>query len=70
MTIYCWSNEPVLQRSSEPSQFTSWAFSENVRRLGILSSMGTVGDCYDCENPGVVINQALEGSRPSLLRVA
>ena len=28
-------------------QFTSWAFSENVRRLGLLGSMGTVGDCYD-----------------------
>ena len=29
------------------SQFTSWAFTENVRRLGLISSMGTVGDCYD-----------------------
>jgi transposase InsO family protein len=28
-------------------QFTSWAFSENIRRLGLLGSMGTVGDCYD-----------------------
>jgi hypothetical protein len=27
--------------------FTSWAFTENVRRLGLVSSMGTVGDCYD-----------------------
>ena len=38
---------PVLLRSIEPSQFTSWAFTENIRRLGLLSSMGTVGDCYD-----------------------
>jgi transposase InsO family protein len=33
--------------SDQGSQFTSWAFTENVRRLGLLSSMGTVGDCYD-----------------------
>jgi len=31
----------------ELRQFTSWAFTENVRRLGLISSMGTVGDCYD-----------------------
>jgi len=31
----------------EPSQFTSWGFSENIRRYGLLGSMGTVGDCYD-----------------------
>jgi putative transposase len=33
--------------SDHGSQFTSWAFTENIRRLGILGSMGTVGDCYD-----------------------
>lgn len=33
--------------SDHGSQFTSWAFTENVRRLGLISSMGTVGDCYD-----------------------
>jgi putative transposase len=37
----------VLRRPVESGQFTSWAFTENVRRLGLLSSMGTVGDCYD-----------------------
>ena len=31
----------------EPGQFTAWAFTEHVRRLGLISSMGTVGDCYD-----------------------
>ena len=29
------------------SQFTSWAFTKNVRRLGLISSMGTIGDCFD-----------------------
>ena len=33
--------------SDHGSQFTSWAFTDNVRRLGLNSSMGTVGDCYD-----------------------
>jgi putative transposase len=33
--------------SDHGSQFTSWAFTENVRRMGLVSSMGSVGDCYD-----------------------
>ena len=33
--------------SDHGSQFTSWAFTENVRRLGLQASMGSVGDCYD-----------------------
>ena len=33
--------------SDHGSQFTSWAFTENVRRLGLVSSMGTIGDCFD-----------------------
>jgi transposase InsO family protein len=40
------SPETVIH-SDHGTQFTSWAFTENVRRLGLLSSMGTVGDCYD-----------------------
>jgi transposase InsO family protein len=35
--------------SDHDSQFTSWAFTENVRRMGLQASMGSVGDCYDCE---------------------
>src|SRR5580658_9557377 len=41
------TTEATVIHSDHGSQFTSWAFSENVRRLGLLSSMGTVGDCYD-----------------------
>lgn len=33
--------------SDHGAQFTSWAFTDNVRRLGLTSSMGTLGDCYD-----------------------
>ena len=37
----------TVVHSDHGGQFTSWAFTENVRRLGLISSMGTVGDCYD-----------------------
>jgi len=37
----------TIIHSDHGSQFTSWAFTENVRRYGLLGSMGTVGDCYD-----------------------
>jgi putative transposase len=45
-------NERVVSASTvihsdHGSQFTSWAFTENVRRMGLISSMGSVGDCYD-----------------------
>jgi putative transposase len=41
------SDEATVIHSDHGSQYTSWAFSENVRRLGLVSSMGTVGDAYD-----------------------
>ena len=40
-------DEATVIHSDHGSQYTSWAFSENVRRLGLVSSMGTVGDAYD-----------------------
>jgi putative transposase len=41
------TSSTTIIHSDHGSQFTSWAFTENVRRYGLLSSMGTVGDCYD-----------------------
>jgi putative transposase len=41
------NDEATIIHSDHGSQFTSWAFTENVRRLGLVGSMGTVGDCYD-----------------------
>jgi putative transposase len=41
------TKESTVIHSDHGPQFTSWAFTENVRRLGLLGSMGTVGDCYD-----------------------
>lgn len=42
----CTASRTVIH-SDHGTQFTSWAFTENIRRLGLLGSMGTVGDCYD-----------------------
>lgn len=47
MSSYGRSNGQVLHRPVEPSQFTSWTFTERARRAGLLPSLGTVGDPYD-----------------------
>jgi len=31
----------------EPVQFGSWAFTKRAKDLGLLASMGSIGDCYD-----------------------
>jgi transposase InsO family protein len=36
--------------SDHGTQFTSWAFTDRARRSGLVPSMGSVGDCYDCEH--------------------
>jgi len=41
------TSQTTVIHSDHGTQFTSWAFTENVRRLGLMGSMGTVGDCYD-----------------------
>ncbi|MGY3205816.1 transposase InsO family protein [Streptomyces sp. TE5632] len=40
----------MLQRPIESAQFTSWAFTERARASGLVPSMGTIGDCYDCQS--------------------
>ena len=37
----------MLQRPVEFAQFTSWAFTSNVRNYGLKLSLGSVGDCFD-----------------------
>jgi transposase InsO family protein len=39
--------EGAILHVDDGTQFTSWAFSENLRRHGLLESFGTVGDCFD-----------------------
>jgi hypothetical protein len=38
MSIYYWLNNQVLLPLIESGQFTSWGFSENIRRYGLLGS--------------------------------
>lgn len=41
--------------SDQGTQFTSWAFTRRAVDSGLLPSMGSKGDCYDCEENGVVV---------------
>jgi hypothetical protein len=61
MAIYARSDrdlDGLVHHSDRGVQYLAIRFTEHVRRLGLLNSMGTVGDCYDCEDPGVVINRS------------
>ena len=55
MNTYAWPNKPVLLPPIESGPFTSWAFTQRLYELGLVPSMGTIGDCYDCEHNRRVI---------------
>jgi len=59
------SPETILH-SDHGSGFISWSFTQNLRSHKLLGSMGTVGDCFDCEDP-LAAGVQLEGSSSSLL---
>jgi len=40
----------LIHHSDAGSQYTAVAFTENLADEGILPSIGTVGDSFDCEN--------------------
>lgn len=44
-----WQRRPseVIHHSDQGSQYTSVAFGQRCRELGVKPSMGSVGDCYD-----------------------
>ena len=48
----------TIMHSDHGSQYTSWAFGQRLQAAGLLGSMGSIGDCYDCETglavPGAV----------------
>jgi putative transposase len=37
----------TILHADDGTQFTSWSFGENMRRWDLLSSFGTIGDCFD-----------------------
>lgn len=39
----------AILHSDHGSQFTSWAFGRRLVDAGLVGSMGSIGDCYDCE---------------------
>jgi putative transposase len=41
----------LVHHSDQGSQFVSLAFGQKARDAGIAVSMGSRGDCYDCETP-------------------
>jgi putative transposase len=43
------TKDATILHSDHGPQFTSWTFGKRLRDAGLLGSMGTVGDCYDCE---------------------
>ena len=47
MNTYALCKPPVLPRSIESGQYTSWAFGRRLRAAGVLGSMGSIGDAYD-----------------------
>jgi len=37
----------TIIHSDHGVQFTSWAFTDRAKKVGLLPSMGSIGDCYD-----------------------
>ena len=53
------ANREVVIHSDHGTQFTSWAFTHRARQSGLVPSMGSIGDCYDCEKKGGVSGSGL-----------
>jgi len=49
LNMALWQRRPegVVHHSDQGSQYTSIAFGKRCRAMGVLLSMGSVGDCYD-----------------------
>jgi transposase InsO family protein len=62
--------EGLICHHDAGSQYTSILHTDRLAEIGALASIGTVGDSYDCEDPGVGVDPVLGGSRPLLPRVA
>jgi hypothetical protein len=51
-------------------QYLAIRYTERLAEVGVVSSVGSRGDSYDCEDPGAVVEPSLAGSPTPLLRVA
>ena len=59
----------TLIHSDQGTHFTSWPFTRRALDSGLVPSMGSVGECYDCDDPRVAI-RSMGGSLQLLARVA
>ena len=53
MAVFRRKPKAVIHHSDHGSQYTSIAFTKRCEQLGVMMSMGSVGDCYDnalCES--------------------
>ena len=61
-----WRRQPApgttIAHSDHGSTYTSWAFGRRLRGAGLLGSMGSVGDCYDCEHDQFRGRELLRGT--------
>jgi putative transposase len=56
-----WNRRPgagLVHHSDHGCQYTSLAFGQRCRQAGITVSMGSVGDSYDCDDPGALLRAA------------
>ena len=60
----------LVHHADHGTQYTSVEFTNRLADWKLNGSYGSVGDCYDCEDPAVEISPVLGGSRLSLARVA
>jgi hypothetical protein len=60
----------VLPRPFDSAQYLSIRYTERLAAEGAVTSVGSRGDSYDCEDLGAVVEPSLAGSPTSLLRVA
>ena len=51
-------NTATLRRPLESAQYTSIAFGLRCKQAGVRPSMGSVADCYDCDDPSVLFRVA------------
>ena len=47
--------QDVIHHSDQGTQYTSIAFGLRCRDAGVRPSMGSVGDCYDCDDPWALL---------------
>ena len=51
--------EAVVHHSDRGCQYTSYAFGKRCREAGVMPSMGSTGDAYDCEHDGAAARLGL-----------